>query len=141
MIEAKNKLIAGLNEDLVWEYAASIQYVQHATVISGAQYESIRKELLVHAQEELQHAIILSEQIDFLGGTPSIDVAPREISSDNIEMLKQDLKLEEQAIIRYKERILQAEQLQEYGLRRVIEDILIQEEEHKRDLISALKKT
>jgi len=115
--------------------------VQHATVISGAQYESTRKELLIHAQEELQHAVILSEQIDFLGGTPSIDVAPREISSDNIEMLKQDLKLEEQAIIRYKERILQAEQLQEYGLRRVIEDILIQEEEHKRDLISVLTKT
>ena len=56
-------------------------------------YESIRKELLVHAQEELQHAITLSEQIDFLGGTPSVDVAPRETSSDNIEMLKQDLKL------------------------------------------------
>ena len=140
MSEAINKLISGLNEDLVFEYGASIQYVQHASVMSGAQYESIKKELLVHAQEELQHAVILSEQIDFLGGTPSVDVAPREVSTDNIEMLKQDLKLEDDAIIRYKERILHAEQLQEYGLRRVIEDILIQEEEHKRDLISALQK-
>lgn len=141
MTEEMNKLITELNGDLVREYAASIQYVQHAIVISGAQYESTKKELLIHAQEELQHAVILSEQIDFLGGTPSVDVAPREVSLDNVEMLKQDLKLEEIAITRYKERILQAEQMQEYGLRRVIEDILIQEEEHKRDLISVLKKT
>jgi len=33
----------------------------------------------------------------------------------------------------------QAEQLQEYGLRRIIEDILIQEEEHKRDLLIVFK--
>jgi bacterioferritin len=51
-------------------------------------------------------------------------------------MLKQDLKGEKHAIASYKERIAQAESLQEYGLRRVIEDILIQEEEHERDLLT-----
>jgi len=55
-------------------------------------------------------------------------------------MLKQDLAGEELAIKRYKERIGQAEALREYGLRRVLEDILIQEEEHKRDLANALAK-
>ena len=55
-------------------------------------------------------------------------------------MLKQDLKGEENAIKRYKERIGQAEELKEYGLRRVLEDILIQEEEHKRDIANALSK-
>jgi bacterioferritin len=53
-------------------------------------------------------------------------------------MLKQDLAGEDLAIRRYKERILQAEKLREYGLRRVLEDILIQEEEHKRDLMSVI---
>ena len=38
------------------------------------------------------------------------------------------------------ERIGQAEQLKEYGLRRVLEDILIQEEEHKRDISNAIAK-
>ena len=134
----KDKLIEELNKDLEWEYAAAIQYVQHASVITGAQYESIQKELTIHSQEEMQHAVMLSEQIDFSGGTPTIDVEERNISKGNIEMLKQDLAGEEDAIRRYKERISQADSLQEYGLRRVLEDILIQEEEHRRDLLMAL---
>lgn len=134
------KLLAELNKDLEWEYAAAIQYVQHAATINGPQFDSIQKELLVHAQEEMQHAVMLSEQIDFLGGVPTVDVEKREISSDSVEMLKQDLWGEEHAIKRYKERIGQAEELKEYGLRRVLEDILIQEEEHKRDVANALSK-
>ncbi|MFA6921552.1 MAG: ferritin-like domain-containing protein [Gallionella sp.] len=134
------KLLAELNKDLEWEYAAAIQYVQHAATINGAQFDSIQKELLIHAQEEMAHAVMLSEQIDFLGGVPTVDVEKREISPDSLEMLKQDLSGEENAIARYKVRIGQAEALKEYGLRRVLEDILIQEEEHKRDIANALAK-
>lgn len=136
----KKKLLAELNKDLEWEYAAAVQYVQHAAVINGAQFDSIQKELLIHAQEEMQHAVMLSEQIDFLGGVPTVDVERREISANSLEMLKQDLWGEDNAIERYKERIGQAEALKEYGLRRVLEDILIQEEEHKRDISNALLK-
>lgn len=134
------KLLSELNKDLEWEYAAAIQYVQHAATINGAQFDSIQKELLIHAQEEMQHAVMLSEQIDFLGGIPTVDVEKRDISADSLEMLRQDLQGEENAIRRYKERIGQAEALKEYGLRRVLEDILIQEEEHKRDISNALSK-
>lgn len=134
----KKKLIEELNKDLEWEYAAAVQYVQHAAAISGAQYDSIQKELIIHSQEEMQHAVMLSEQIDFLGGVPTVNVEKREISSDSKEMLKMDLWGEDNAISRYKERIAQAEELREYGLRRVLEDILIQEEEHKRDLTNAI---
>lgn len=139
MTVTHEKLLEELNKDLEWEYAAAIQYVQHASVIGGAQYESIIKELLLHAQEEMQHAVMLSEQIAYLGGIPTIDVEDREISGDSLEMLQQDLAGEENAIRRYKERIAQAEALQEYGLRRVLEDILIQEEEHKRDLMTVVQ--
>jgi bacterioferritin len=135
----KKKLLEELNKDLEWEYAAAIQYVQHAAVLTGAQYESIQKELIVHSQEEMQHALSLSEQIDFLGGTPTIDVETRAVAKDSLKMLKQDLAGEELAITRYKERIQQAEALKEYGLRRILEDILIQEEEHKRDLMAVVE--
>ena len=135
----KDKLLEELNKDLEWEYAAAIQYVQHASVITGAKYESIQKELIIHSQEEMQHAVMLSEQIDFHGGIPTVDVERRDVSKDALEMLKQDLWGEDNAINRYKERIAQAEQLREYGLRRVVEDILIQEEEHKRDLLTAIE--
>ena len=138
MNEDLKKLLEDLNKDLEWEYAAAIQYVQHAAVSTGAQYESIQKELVIHSQEEMQHAVMLAEQIDFLGGTPTVDVEKRGISSNTLEMLKQDLAGEDLAIRRYKERIVQAEKLREYGLRRVLEDILIQEEEHKRDLMSVI---
>jgi bacterioferritin len=139
MAVTKEKLLEELNKDLEWEYAAAIQYVQHASVMTGAQYESIQKELIVHSQEEMQHALMLSEQIDFLGGTPTINVEERQVSKNTLEMLKQDLAGEELAIRRYKERIEQAEALKEYGLRRILEDILIQEEEHKRDLMTVVE--
>jgi len=135
---SRENLIIELNKDLEWEYAAAIQYVQHAAVITGAQYEGIQKELIIHSQEEMQHAVMLSEQIDFLGGVPTWTVEQIEVSPDSQLMLRQDLKGEDNAIDRYKERIYQAEQLREYGLRRVIEDILIQEEEHKRDLLTVI---
>ena len=86
----------------------------------------------------MQHAVMLAEQIDFLGGVPTVRVEEIETSAESLVMLKQDLKGEENAIKHYKERIWQAEQLREYGLRRVIEDILIQEEEHKRDLLTVI---
>jgi bacterioferritin len=134
------KLLAELNKDLEWEYAAAIQYVQHAALITGPEYESITKELIIHSQEEMQHAVSLSDQIAFLGGTPTVEVERREMSADSKVMLKQDLWGEDNAITRYKQRIAQAEALKEYGLRRVLEDILIMEEEHKRDLLTVLRK-
>ncbi|MDH5477192.1 MAG: ferritin-like domain-containing protein [Nitrospinota bacterium] len=134
MAVTKKELLDLLNKDIEWEYAAAIQYVQHAAVITGAKYESIQKELLVHANEELAHAIMLSEQVDYLGGVPVARAEKTLTSADSLEMLKQDLAGERQAIESYKERIAQAESLREYGLRRILEDILIQEEEHERDI-------
>ncbi|MCW8888017.1 MAG: ferritin-like domain-containing protein [Gammaproteobacteria bacterium] len=132
-------LITELNKDLEWEFTVAVQYVQHAAPLTGARYDAIKSELIIHSQEELQHAVMLAEQIDFLGGVATINVEERNVANDARDMLQQDLVGgEDNAICRYKERIAQAEALQEYGLRRVIEDILIQEEEHKRDLLDAL---
>jgi len=134
----KAQLIDELNKDLAKEYSALIQYVQHAAVITGPQYDAISAELRIHSNEEHLHAITLSDQIDFLGGIPAVDVADIHISPDSKIMLEQDLVGELDAIARYRARIGQAEMLQEYGLRRALEDILIVEEEHARDLQSAL---
>ncbi len=136
---AKYALIKELNKDLAKEFSALVQYVQHASVITGPQYDAISAELVIHSNEEHGHAISLSEQIAFLGGIPAVDVADIHISPDSRVMLEQDLDGELDAIARYKERISQAELLQEYGLRRALEDILIVEEEHARDLQSALE--
>ena len=135
----KAQLIAELNRDLAKEFAALIQYVQHAAALTGPQYGAIQAELVVHSNEEHLHAISLSDQIDFLGGVPAVDVGDIHISPDSKTMLELDLDGELDAIVRYKERVAQAEMLQEYGLRRALEDILIVEEEHARDLQDALE--
>ena len=134
----RTTFIAELNKDLEWEFAAAIQYVQHAAVITGPEYDSIAKELVVHSNEEMGHAVQISALIADLGGVPTIDVEQRKISENAATMLEQDLEGEELAISRYKERIAQAEELGEYGVRRVLEDILMDEEEHRRDLVSSL---
>jgi bacterioferritin len=134
----KEQFIAELNKDLEWEYASAVQYVQHASVITGPEYDSIAKELVVHSNEEMGHALLVSEMIADMDGVPTIDVEERFISGDAKTMLKQDLKGEVLAIERYKERIAQAREMGEFGKARVLEDILMDEEEHRRDLTSSL---
>ncbi len=129
-----------LNHDLELEYSAAIQYINHSAVMTGAQYGDIIKELKVHANEEIQHALILADQIDFLGGKPSVNVGPIKTSDNNEEMLKQDLDGEEDAIRRYKLRIEQAEELKEFALAQQLRAILATEQEHAMDLRQALGK-
>lgn len=132
------KLIELLNIDLSKEYTAIVQYVQHSGVMTGAEYGDIIKELKIHASEELQHALILADQIDYLGGFPAVDVPPAATSKENKEMLEQDLTGEEDAISRYKTRIMQAEELMELALAQKLREILSMEQEHAMDLKNAL---
>ena len=140
MAITKEKLIKLLNLDLSKEYTAIVQYTQHTGVITGAAYGDVKKELTVHANEELQHALTLADQIDYLGGIPTVDVVPAKISQDNIEMLEQDLGGENDAIARYIQRIEQAEELKLLALAQKLREILIVEQEHAMDLEQALGK-
>jgi bacterioferritin len=136
----RKKLIELLNKDLGLEYTAMVQYIQHQGLLKGAMYQSIAKELAVHAQEELQHAIILCGQIDYLGGVPTVSMPPAKVSGDNVTMLEQDLAGENDAIARYITRIGQAEKLHLYHLAQQLRNILAVEQEHAMDLEQALGK-
>jgi len=138
MAITKEEFIAKLNSDLADEFGAAVQYVQHAAMMTGPEYDAIGKELVIHSNEEMTHAVSLSNMICDLGGVPTVDVSDRHVSADSKEMLEQDLRGEEGAIAGYKERIAQAESLGEYGVRRLLEDILMMEEEHRRDIMSSL---
>jgi len=132
------EFIEKMNYDLEWEYAAAIQYIQHQAVMSGAAFNNIADELAVHANEEIQHAIQLADQIDYLGGEPSVNVQDIKVDADAETMLKQDLEGERDAIERYKKRIRQAEALDEYATAQTIRNILVTEQEHEMDLMDAL---
>ena len=134
----RKELVRLLNEDLAREYQAIIAYVIYSQVLKGAQYMNIAAELEIHAQEELQHAIIISKQIDYLGGMPTAASLPVRTSEVAEEMLRFDLDNENDTIRNYRERIRQCEALGEYAMAEQIREILVQEQEHQIDLATAL---
>ncbi len=137
-IVSRKELIALLNEDLAREYQAIIAYVVYSQVLKGAEYMSIARELEVHAGEELQHALILSKQIDYLGGMPIVTPKLVRTSEKATDMLRFDLENETDTIKNYRTRVRQCEALGEFAMAEQIRDILMQEQEHQIDLATAL---
>jgi len=135
---SRETLIDKLNEDLAREYQAIIAYVVYSQVLKGAEYMAIAAELEKHAGEELQHALTISKQIDYLGGMPTVKPLPVKQSDDAREMLRADLENETETIRAYRERVVQCEALHEYALAEHIREILLQEQEHQIDLATAL---
>jgi len=99
---------------------------------------NIADELKKHAGEELQHALIIAKQIDYLGGMPTVKSLPVKQSDDAREMLRADLENETDTIRAYRERVVQCEALHEYAMAEDIREILRQEQEHQIDLATAL---
>ena len=135
---SRAQLAERLNDDLQREYQAIVAYVVYSQVLKGAEYMNIAQELEQHAAEELQHAITIARQIDYLGGTPTATMKPVKLSDDAVVMLRADLDNENETVKNYRERIRQCEALGEYGIAEEIREILRQEQEHQIDLATAL---
>lgn len=131
-------LIKALNEDLAREYQAIIAYIVYSNVLRGAKWMQIAAELKLHAAEELQHALILADQIDYLGGMPTATPKEVKLSEKAEEMLRFDLDNETETIRNYRTRVKQAEALGHYALAEQLRKIISQEQEHQHDLATAL---
>ena len=135
---SRDRLAELLNEDLAREYQAIIAYVVYSQVLSGAQYMDIADQLEIHAKQELDHALTISRQIDYLGKMPSVTPKPVRTSKDAKEMLRFDLDNENETIRNYRDRIRQCEALGEFAMAEQIRQILVQEQDHQIDLATAL---
>jgi bacterioferritin len=135
----RDQLIAGLQADLAREYKAIIQYVIFSQKIDGARYMNIADQLEEHAHQELDHALQIARQLDYLGEYPVHEPATVEVSEENEEMLWIDLRAEDETIRNYRERIRQAEAMGEYALAEVLQEIVRQEQDHQIDLATALE--
>src|SRR6201994_2531741 len=111
----RERLAELLNEDLSREYQAIIAYVVYSQVLKGAEYMDIASQLEIHAKQELDHALILSRQIDYLGKMPAVTPKPVRTSEKARDMLRYDLDNENETIRNYRERIPQCEALGEYA--------------------------
>src|SRR2546428_1202817 len=132
------KLAELLNEDLAREYQAIIAYVVYSQVLKGAEYMDIAAQLETHAKQELDHALMLSRQIDYLGKMPVTSPKPVRTSKNAKDMLRYDLDNENETIRNYRDRIPQCEALGEYAMAEQIREILVQEQDHQIDLATAL---
>ena len=132
------ELIVALNEDLAREYQAIIAYIIYSNTLTGAQWMNIAAELKLHAGEELAHAMIIADQIDYLGGKPTAVPKPVRLSDKAEDMIRFDLENETETIRNYRKRIKQAEAIGHYALAEQLRKILAQEQEHQHDLATAL---
>ena len=134
----RKQMIKLLNEDLEREYQAIIAYINYSQVLKGAEYMNIAAQLEEHAHQELQHALIISRQIDYLGAMPSVTPKPVKTSEKARDMLSFDLDNENETIRNYRDRIRQCEALGEFAMAEQIREILVQEQDHQIDLATAL---
>src|ERR1700712_911317 len=120
---ALKELIAGLQEDLSREYQAIIAYTVYGNVLSGAQWMNIADELKKHAKEELGHALIIADQIDYLGAMPNATAKEVKLSKKAEDMLRFDLDNETETIKAYRVRVKQAEAIGHFALAEQIRKI------------------
>jgi bacterioferritin len=114
---------------------AAVSYIVYSQTLKGT---NIAQELELHAREELEHALIIAKQIDFLGGSPTVTPKTVKTSDRAEDMLTFDLDNENETVRNYKEPIRQCEQLGEFAIAENLRKILAQEQEHQIDLHTAL---
>jgi bacterioferritin len=124
------KLLELLNKGIARELQVSIQYMwQHVQVtgMDGAVVNGVFRQIAI---AEMKHAEALAERLDYLDGVPTIKPDPIFVGGSLIEMLKQDEQNEEEAIVLYKQAIQVASAEGDFTTRRLLEDILSEEEKH-----------
>src|SRR5260370_31850928 len=98
----------------------------------------IADQLEIHAKQELDHALIISRQIDYLGKMPTVTPKPVRTSKKAEDMLRYDLDQENETIRNYRDRVRQCETLVEYAVAEQSRQILVQEQDHQINLATAL---
>lgn len=98
---AREELIENLNKALSLELAGVIQYSQHSYLVTGTDREVYKEWFRDQSEEAQDHAETLGDKLVALGGVPTVEPAMIRQSTDLMEMLKQDLELEREAISVY----------------------------------------
>jgi len=138
-----NKLIEMLNAALSEEWLAYYQYWIGARLMEGPMRSEVEPELLVHANQELNHAVLLVNRIIQLGGTPVINPKDwtkhakcqyAEPSDPYIEViLEQNLQGERCAIEHY-QALADYTNGKDYATYQMAVNILNEELEHENDI-------
>ena len=132
------QLLEGLNADLAGELAAVIQYTTYSAVASGVERPQLVAFFQQEIVDELGHAQFLADKITALGGTPTTKPDPVEVGGSNRDLLEAILEAETRAIASYGERLGQADEAGDVGLRVRLEDIISDETTHREETLKLL---
>ena len=135
----KQELIDGMNQDLAAEYQAVVMYRTYAALVSGPFRPELRTFFEGEIPDELNHAAFLADKIVALGGTPTTRAEEVPIVAGNREMLEVALKAEEDTIARYTKRAQQAEACGEIAIKVELENLIVDETNHRDDIRRMLK--
>ncbi|HEX5657714.1 MAG TPA: ferritin-like domain-containing protein [Polyangiales bacterium] len=144
----REAVIKVLNEVLATELVCNLRYRNNALVAQGIHAEAVAAEFTEHAGQEQQHADMIANRIVQLGGEPNMDPATLTARShadyttsrDIKTLLRENLIAERVAIDTYAE-IVRWLGDDDPTTRRLLEQVLEQEEEHADDLASLLEGT
>lgn len=141
-VDAK-QLIKMLNEALAEEWLAYYQYWIGVRVIEGPMRSEIEPELQIHADQELNHAVMVADRIVQLGGTPVLSPAEwMKLSQCKYEaptdgyveaVLNQNLTAERCAIKRYHE-LADFSYGKDHSTYKMASTILDEELEHEQEI-------
>ena len=140
-----DRALSLLNEALATEIVCVLRYRHHEVTAKGIDSPQVAAEFAEHAEEEQKHMMALAERIDQLGGDPELDpalVAKRSATEYGkattlTEMVKDDLVAERVAIEIYR-RLVGWFGNGDPTTRRLVEQILADEEEHANELADLL---
>jgi bacterioferritin len=138
--KSNKKIVDILNIDRAYELAAIIQYMGHHYEVEGMESPPLADEFKKSAMDEMKHAEDLGERIVYLGGVPTQKPTAIKRGGSSVKMVKDDLETEYKAIKRYKEQIKLCDKLGDTTTRRMLEEILAEEEDHANTWEGILKK-
>ena len=140
-------IIKLLNDALATELVCVLRYKRHHFTAHGMASPAIADELMTLANEEAAHADKIAKRIVQLGGSPDFEPssllgrshAEYDDSSDLREMLRANLRAERVAVEAYRQMIRLIDD-QDPTTRRMLEEILTEEEEHADEISDWLER-
>ncbi len=125
------KVVALLNDVLTNELSAINQYFLHARMCENWGYERLWKKVRAESIDEMKHADKVIARILYLDGLPNLQkLGKLEIGETVAEQLKSDLALEKRAIPVLNAGIELCRSKGDNGTAELLEEILVDEEEH-----------
>ena len=128
--KASPKLTEMMNQAIAGELQAIVQYMWHHIMVKGINSSSLVEVFEGISVEEMKHAEKIAERLFYFDVTPTTKPTPIAVGGDTTQMLKADVKAEEEAITLYKDIIKQAASEGDYTTERLFKEILADEERH-----------